>query len=58
MRLMADVLVVTRRPDKLPSRSLQLAEPPGHADNRSITSSARILAIAASTGGPTEFRSC
>ncbi len=52
MRLMADVLVVTRRPDKLPAQSLELAVPPGHADSRSITSSARILAIAASTGGP------
>jgi two-component system, chemotaxis family, protein-glutamate methylesterase/glutaminase len=52
MRLMADVLVVTRRPEKLLSQSLELAAPPVQADSRSITSSARILAIAASTGGP------
>src|SRR5215211_2896803 len=52
MRLMADVLVVTRRPNKLPDQSPEFAAPPGHADSRSITRSAHILAIAASTGGP------
>jgi two-component system chemotaxis response regulator CheB len=52
MRLMADVLVVTRRPDKHPPLSVELAAPPGYADSHSIPSSARILAIAASTGGP------
>ena len=49
---MADVLVVTRRPNKLPPQSVELAAPIGQAYSGSITSSARILAIAASTGGP------
>jgi two-component system chemotaxis response regulator CheB len=52
MRLMADVLVVTRRPHKLPPQSLELAAPPGHANSHSTPSSPCILAIAASTGGP------
>jgi two-component system chemotaxis response regulator CheB len=52
MRLMADVLVVTRRPDKLPVPPIESGAQLGHTDNLPIAGSARILAIAASTGGP------
>ena len=52
MRLMADVLVVTRRPDKLPVQSMQSGAQLGRADYLPVAGSPRILAIAASTGGP------
>lgn len=47
MRLMADVLVVTRRPERCPVEPIESGMPPARADG-----SPRILAIAASTGGP------
>jgi two-component system, chemotaxis family, protein-glutamate methylesterase/glutaminase len=52
MRLMADVLVVTRRPDRIPVQPIQSGKQPGRADCLPIAGSPRILAIAASTGGP------
>lgn len=52
MRLMADVLVVTRSPDRSPARSVELDVQPGRADSLSFSGSPRMLAIAASTGGP------
>jgi two-component system, chemotaxis family, protein-glutamate methylesterase/glutaminase len=52
IRLMADVLVVTRRPNKLPAQSIPSGAQRGHAVSLPIAGSPRILAIAASTGGP------
>jgi two-component system chemotaxis response regulator CheB len=52
MRLMADVLVVTRHPDRIPVQSIRPGVQPGRADYLPVAGSPRILAIAASTGGP------
>jgi two-component system chemotaxis response regulator CheB len=52
MRLMADVLVVTRRPEPGPVRSIQVGVPPAHTNSLSCDNAPHILAIAASTGGP------
>jgi two-component system chemotaxis response regulator CheB len=52
MRLMADVLVVTRRPDRIPVQSIQSGAQLRRADYLPVAGAPRILAIAASTGGP------
>ena len=50
MRLMADVLVVTRRPERRPIQAIESDMQPARADSSPIAGSPRILAIAASTG--------
>jgi two-component system chemotaxis response regulator CheB len=52
IRLMADVLVVTRHAAKPSAQLIHPTVQPGRTDGLPIAGGARILAIAASTGGP------
>jgi two-component system, chemotaxis family, protein-glutamate methylesterase/glutaminase len=52
MRLMADVLVVTRHPVRPPVQAIECGASLRHADRLTVAGVPRILVIAASIGGP------